>query len=251
MGSGEPVRLRRGLEARGKKAWTDAATLSFTSWSTFSNEAMAGPGRVRSAGDRRRCGLRGGGQRDLRNLGCPQDPAALAGFLTACLFPPSVPSVRPSARLPAACSLSCSPSRLSPLTPEVTSQPIAGTPARLRTCSAQPRWTSALHAWGWVSVTPEPVRDSGAVKGRAAGWSLLRTETPRHSVNCLTLWPELACTKCPSAAATGVVLWRRPEEADRPDAEFRGLGCNSRFLLPWAKAQVLRLEPNRRQIPLH
>lgn len=72
------------------------------------------------------------------------DAAALAGSLTAPSLarslPPSVLLARPPAccLLPAACSLSRSPSRLSPLTPDVTSQPIAGTPARMRTCPAQP-----------------------------------------------------------------------------------------------------------------
>lgn len=65
---------------------------------------MAGPGRVRSAGCRRCCGLRGGHRRDLRNLRCPRDPGALAGLLTACSFPPSVPAGHP----PACCLLALS-----------------------------------------------------------------------------------------------------------------------------------------------
>lgn len=62
------------------------------------------------------------------------DATALAGSLTARSLAPSLPPCcLPARLLPAACSLSRSPSRLSPLTPDVTSQPIAGTPARMRT----------------------------------------------------------------------------------------------------------------------
>lgn len=71
---------------------------------------MAGQGRVRSAGCWRRCGLRGGRRRGLRNLHCPRDPAALAGLLTACSFPPSVPAGHPPAcRLLPASSLARPP----------------------------------------------------------------------------------------------------------------------------------------------
>lgn len=137
---------------------------------------MAGPGRVRSTGDRRRCGLREGGQRDGKNLGCSRDAAALAGSLTARSFAPSLRAVRPPARLlPAACSLSRSPSRLSPLTPELTSQPIAGTPER-RTCPAQPRWRPALDARGRTPISRLPVPVKGEVEGRATVGGLLKTE---------------------------------------------------------------------------
>ena len=54
------------------------------------------------------------------------------------LLVPSLRAGRPPARPPAGCLLSRSPSRLSPLTPEVASQPIAGTPGRMSTCPAQP-----------------------------------------------------------------------------------------------------------------
>lgn len=72
---------------------------------------MAGQGRVRSAGDRRRCGLRGGGQRDGRYFGCSRDAAALAGSQAAHLLARSLPRCRLPARpLPAAgCLLALSP----------------------------------------------------------------------------------------------------------------------------------------------
>lgn len=74
-------------------------------------------------------------------------PPSLAHSLLACSLPPCRP---PARRQPAAWSLSRSPSRLSPLTPETASQPIAETPARLCTCAAQPRWNSGLDAPGGV-----------------------------------------------------------------------------------------------------
>lgn len=104
----------------------------------------AGPSAPLETGDA--VGSGEGGQRDGRNLGFSGDAAALVGSLTARLLPPSVQSVRPPAccRLPAG-SLR-SPSRLSPLTPELTSQPIAGASERMCTCPAQLCWGLALHA---------------------------------------------------------------------------------------------------------
>lgn len=63
---------------------------------------MAGPGRVRSAGDRRLCGLRGGGQRDGRKLDCSRTrPPSLAHSLLARSLPPSLRAACP----PACCLL--------------------------------------------------------------------------------------------------------------------------------------------------
>ena len=61
---------------------------------------MAGPGRVRSAGDRRRCGLRGGGQKEGRiSVAFRTRPPSLGHSLITC----SLPSCRRSASPPAAC----------------------------------------------------------------------------------------------------------------------------------------------------
>ena len=61
---------------------------------------MAGPGRVRSAGNRRRCGLRGGGQKEGRISAAFRTwPPLLGHSLITC----SLPSCRRSASPPAAC----------------------------------------------------------------------------------------------------------------------------------------------------
>lgn len=143
---------------------------------------MAGPGRVRSAGNRRRCGLRGGGQKDGRKLDCSQmRPPSLAHSLLARSLAPSLPPCcLPARLLPAACCL---------LTLSLALPAFAAHAGRYVTanrrdsgedahvpCAAALRFGSGRSSSALISRVPVPC------KRQVRGWVLFtRTESQKDS----------------------------------------------------------------------
>lgn len=140
-------------------------------------------------------------------------PSLLARSLRAC-GPSACP---PAACLPDACSHSPSPSRLSPLTPEVASQPMAGAPARMCAPSAQPHGSGLRTArWGPRFLGGPRAKQLG---GRAGGRGVLYGELGFREIRqLLDLLSAPIPRDPPSAAAPPPGRRRRapvtsPEEA--------------------------------------
>lgn len=146
---------------------------------------MAGQGRVRSAGDRRRCGLRGG----VRGTGVNSASLgtrlpSLAHRLLTCSLAPSLCAACPPARLlPAAgCLLA-----LSLALPAFAAHAGSYVTAKRRgsgvdghvLCAAALRFGSRLSFQ--VRIPRVPVLGKRRVRGRVAGAGLLRTEPQRDS----------------------------------------------------------------------
>lgn len=158
---------------------------------------MAGPGRVRSAGDRRRCGLRGGGQREGGiSAAFRTRPPSLGHSLITC----SLPSCRRSASPPAACPCCLLP--LSLTLPAfaahtgscVTANRQESTEDAHVLCAAALRFRSGSSALG--SYLPVLVRDTGEMRGRVVETGVVRSEPQRYSgIVYLSVCPALAFTE--------------------------------------------------------